>query len=230
LDDDDYALPGADRSIFAVAEQYPGVDLFFHNCVYPDGSTSIGTDVQATHYGYAEWLQGRWDAELKPVVRRRLFEHDQFDNLWGGCEPLLWGRVVRRSSAVVSGKPIVLYDTASSARMGRATGLLRRRAENSAIADEWLVEFGSEVREAAPARWAKRALAASTYHLLCGRRARAMSIYRTIPPPLPSRGTRLAFSAAARLPTHIVRLLFLLQRRELGLAVRDLGIRQVWNL
>lgn len=219
LDDDDTLLPGGAAKILATARDYPEHQLYLFACVHSDGRTSFraGTPVEVT---YPRWLRGDFDAELKPVTRRRVFHGDAYEDTAASGEGILWGRVVRRSGALASGGPIVAYNTDHLERLTSAYGLVSRAVQNADICERFLAEFGADLRSVAPARYAERAQATAVYHLMCGRRRRAEQLISSIPSPTMGAASRAAFAVLVRLPPIAVRLAFVLRRRELVSTVR----------
>jgi len=215
LDDDDAILPGGVDRLLAVAEEHPAAELYLHNCEWSDGSTSLPRGDGAWRVGYGDWLRGRLDLELKPVVRRTLFDRARFDDTGAGGEGLLWGRVIRERGAIVSATPVVLYDTTGSERLTEPRELVRRSAANAAVADLWLREFGADVLAVDRDRYRTRLGAAVVYNLLAGRRRRAGRHLRTAWRALPPRD-RALFSALLALPAPVARALFLASRSGRG--------------
>jgi glycosyltransferase involved in cell wall biosynthesis len=220
LDDDDYLEPGALDVCRSLIEVHPAVDLFFHNCYYGDGKPPIPADTPATPYTYADWLDGRFEVELKPMVRRSVFQRYRFPDTGAGGEGIMWAKIIRDHGALVDGRPIIRYDTKSVGRLTSAASLLAHGEENSRIADEWLANFADDVRARNPRRWARRVLAAATYHVICGRRSRARELVRSLPQGVLSLSERAAFWTASLLPVPLARLLFIAHRRELIATIR----------
>jgi hypothetical protein len=224
LDDDDALMPGGGDVIRRVASEHPSYDLYLHNCLYPDGRPSIAESRGLEACRYEEWLTGRFDGELKPVVRRELFADYRFPDTGASGEGLLWGRVIRDREALVSATPVVEYDTTHLERLTSGPGLITRAEQNAGIADAWLEEFGSDLRAADGRRWAQRVLASATYHVLCGRGPHARAVIATAPRRLCSRRERMAVVTASRLPVPLARALFLAHRGHLVAALRDGGL------
>lgn len=220
LDDDDYLEPGALEVCRSLIGAHPAIHLFFHNCYYGDGRPAIPVNTPPTPYTYDDWLDGRFDVELKPMVRRRVFERYGFPDTGAGGEGLMWARIIRDHGALVDGRPIIRYDTKSVSRLTSAVGLLTHAEANSRIADAWLEAFGADVRVRNPRRWARRVLAAATYHVVCGRRSHARQLVRSIPPHVLSLSERAAFWTASYAPVPLARVLFIAHRRELIATIR----------
>jgi len=227
LDDDDELLPGAGDAIRSVAGRHPGFDLYLHNCLHPDGKPSLAELDGTAVCTYDDWLAWRFAIELKPVVTRELFNSYSYDDTGAGGEHLLWTRVIRDRGAVVSKRPIVRYNNdASVNRLTSAAGMLTRAPENAAIADRLLSEFGADIRRSSQHEWARRMVAAATYHLLSGDRERARGILSSVPSALLPLGMRHALVVLTFLPAAALQTLFLLYRREfLATVKRRLGRR-----
>jgi glycosyltransferase involved in cell wall biosynthesis len=220
LDDDDYLEPGAIAICRGLTRDHAGVDVFFHNCFYGDGSTPIPPETPPTPYSYEDWLDGRFDVELKPMIRRSVFQRYRFPDTGAGGEGLMWAKVIRDRGALVDGRPIIRYDTKSVGRLTSAVGLLAHAEENARIAAAWLENFGDDARVRNPRNWARRVLAAATYHLISGERSKAQHFFRSVPTGLLTLGERFAFRSASFLPAPLVRLLFILHRRQLVATLR----------
>jgi glycosyltransferase involved in cell wall biosynthesis len=213
LDDDDTLLPGGAAHIARVAAKFPDELLYFHNCVHSDGKVSIGHAKGSTKISYQEWLARYLDYELKPVARREVFDCFRFEDTGAGGEGLLWGKIVRRSGAVVSGTPVVFYDLTGENRLTTPAVLLARARANAFIANRWLEEFGDDVRDAAPDKWRASIRAAVVYNLLASHRDRARSLLRAHRQSL-SLIHRALLRAAVVMPRGVVEFGFVLQRRD----------------
>jgi hypothetical protein len=227
LDDDDALMPGGGEVIRRIAGEHPSCDLYLHNCLYPGGRPSIDVSRGVEACDYVQWLAGRFEGELKPVVRRELFPDYHFPDTGASGEGLLWARVIRDRPALVSATPVVEYDTTHLERLTSGPGLIKRAEQNARIADAWLEEFGADLRAADARRWAQRVLASAMYHVLCGRGAHARAVVATAPRSLCSRRDRIAVLVASHLPVTLARALFLAHRGHLVAALRSDGLAAV---
>jgi glycosyltransferase involved in cell wall biosynthesis len=226
LDDDDELLPNGGDVIRCLAEAHPGYDLYLHNCRYSDGRVSMPDLKEPAPVGYRDWLDGRWEHELKPVIRRRLFDAYEYDDTGASGEGLLWGRVIRDRGALAGPVPVVTYDTSGLDRLTSAVGLLANAHANARIAEQWLAYFGKDLKQADPLRWAGRIETAALYAVLSGERDEARRLVRSVPHKLLSNWSRMAIVFASRMPLPLVRLAFLVYRREL---VPTVGHRRLAN-
>jgi glycosyltransferase involved in cell wall biosynthesis len=227
LDDDDVLLTDA-TEVIGKALAGSIARLYFFNCLHSDNRLSIPNIEEPVRYSYEDWLRGRFASELKPVIKREVFNHHKFEDTGASGEGLLWGRLLRKEPAIVVGTPIIRYDAAAGAdRLTSAKGLLQRASENALIARLWLDEFGDDLARVSRQRWAERMFAAAAYALLAGRRQEARRILEQIPARVIAAPKRFALVAASLMPLSFVRLLFLIQRRSLVSTVRSGGLWQV---
>ena len=208
LDDDDLLLPGGAQAILDLAAGDEECVLFLHNCKYSDGRTSLDPAAGDSTMDLHRWLTDG-PLELKPVVRRRVFDTHQFEDTGAGGEGLLWGKLLRERPALVGATPTVLYDASAPDRLTDPAVLLARAPANAYVAERWLEEFGDEMRRANPQRWLRDLKAAVFYLVVAGRRRDARTLvgrHRTEPR---DRATLLALTSA---PKWLLRASFRLRR------------------
>jgi hypothetical protein len=207
IDSDDELAPYGLESISRAVERSRGKALLLGNARVAETECLTGRlpyeegDVALDDY-LAEQVAG----ELMPVVSREVALLHPYPDTGAGGEGILWGRLIRRYGAWATTDVFVVRHTDAADRLTAADVQIERAAQNAAIQEAYLAEFGVDLLRCASGVYERRVAAAMVYHTMSGSRNQARGVDARYP------GPRSAMRYAARgfsyLPPAVARSVF----------------------